>query len=137
VLLVDGDWQDSVRRAEGLLLSGWEVAIATSGEDALAAMDDFLPDAIITETHLNGALDGLALARRVKRDAGTQRISIIVLTDQSTGEGDECATILECGTRLAKPCDGSAVLAALESEVAIAGLLATRRARRSAAVMAS
>ncbi len=131
VLLVDADWQDSVSRAEGLLLGGWEVDIATSVEAATATIDRGTPDAIITSEHLSGPFDGRELARRLKRDASTQHLPILVLTDASDEDLDEKhAKILSCGTYLAKPCDVIAVVAALEGEIALAALLASRRARR-------
>jgi DNA-binding response OmpR family regulator len=111
VLLVDGDWQDSVARAEALVLGGWDVDIATSAENAFAVMDRALPDAIVTETRLDGVLDGREFARRVKSDALTRRVPVLILPDGLPGEG-------------------SALVSALEGEIAIAQLLARRRARR-------
>jgi hypothetical protein len=69
---------------------------------------------------------GYDLAHQVKADTATLHVPVVVLT---TAEGQSCPGRLRV---LELPCANADVLAAVREEVAIAALLARRRARRQA-----
>jgi len=85
ILVVDDEraLRDSLRRA--LALEGYEVELATDGQDALQriAADPVAPDAIVLDVLMPG-LDGLEVARRL-REAG-DRTPILMLTARAEVE---------------------------------------------------
>ena len=77
VLLVDDD--RAVREAleRALQLHGYEVALASDGDSALAAVETRTPDALVLDVMMPG-LDGLDVTRRLRRQGN--RIPILLLT---------------------------------------------------------
>jgi two-component system response regulator MprA len=77
VLVVDDERavRESLDRA--LRLSGYQVALATDGLDALRVVVDDEPDAMILDVAMPGP-DGLAVARRMRRDG--HDLPILMLT---------------------------------------------------------
>lgn len=77
VLVVDDERaiRESLDRA--LRLSGYDVALATDGLDALRAIVDDGPDAVVLDAGMPGP-DGLAVARRLRRDG--HDLPILMLT---------------------------------------------------------
>jgi len=59
--------------------NGYQVDVATSGEEALAKARGKLPDLIILNLMLPG-VDGIEVCRKLKSDVKTQRIPIVMLT---------------------------------------------------------
>src|SRR5215218_2947991 len=85
ILVVDDEraLRDSLRRA--LALEGYEVELATDGQDALRrlAADAVAPDAILLDVLMPG-LDGIEVARRLR--AGGDRTPILMLTARAEVE---------------------------------------------------
>lgn len=77
ILVVDDERavRDALDRA--LRLSGYEVALAEHGLDALAQVADAPPDAIVLDVTMPG-VDGLGVARRLRADG--DRTPILMLT---------------------------------------------------------
>jgi two-component system phosphate regulon response regulator PhoB len=61
---------------------GFEVEAASSGEDALAIIENFAPDCIVLDMMMPG-LDGLATLEQFRRRKNTQRTPVIMLTGVS------------------------------------------------------
>lgn len=59
--------------------AGYEVLIATSGEDALEAVADLVPDLILLDVMMPG-IDGFETCRRLKAAEATAQVPIIFLT---------------------------------------------------------
>lgn len=74
--------------------NGYKVFIAESGEKALEKALSILPDLIILDLMLPG-IDGLEVAKKLKADAATQSIPIIMLT--AKGEEADIVIGLEIG----------------------------------------
>ena len=72
-----------------LTKEGYEVACVGSGEEALKAVRRELPDLIVLDLMLP-SVDGLEVCRRLKADARTREVPIIMLTAKSE-EGDMIA----------------------------------------------
>lgn len=84
----------------GLYPREFEVATAGSAEEALAVMDRFRPDVLLTDIRLPG-LDGFELVRRAR---GTQRpMSVIVMTGTRSHDLDQKARELGITSVLFKP----------------------------------
>jgi two-component system phosphate regulon response regulator PhoB len=86
VLVVD-DEEDIVELVKyNLEKEGYTVVGVTTGENALAAAQQKLPDALVLDLMLPG-LDGLEVCRRLKADPKTRHIPVIMLTAKG-GEAD-------------------------------------------------
>lgn len=80
VLVVDDERavRESLDRA--LRLSGYEVALATDGLDALRAVVNDRPDAMVLDVAMPGP-DGLAVARRLRREGNDLPILMLTARD--------------------------------------------------------
>jgi PAS domain S-box-containing protein len=79
VLIVDDDSEISASLAETIESFGYEVRCAVDGGSALSLIDSFLPDVVITP-----GLKGSDLCERIKQDARTADIPVILIS----GPGD-------------------------------------------------
>ena len=68
-------------------LHGHHITLASSGEEALAALGGALPDMILLDWMLPG-MSGIELARRMRQDARLKNVPIIMLTAR-TEEADK------------------------------------------------
>jgi DNA-binding NtrC family response regulator len=59
--------------------AGYEVLIATSGEDALEVVADVIPDLILLDIMMPG-IDGFQTCRRLKKDEATAHVPVIFIT---------------------------------------------------------
>src|ERR1700688_5129973 len=77
VLVTDDDRavRESLERA--LQLHGYEVALASDGDTALAAVESRTPDALVLDVMMPG-LDGLDVTRRLRREGN--RVPVLLLT---------------------------------------------------------
>jgi two-component system, OmpR family, alkaline phosphatase synthesis response regulator PhoP len=94
VLVVD-DERDILELVKyNLDKEGYQVTVVATGEDALAAARTKMPDIVILDLMLPG-VDGLEVCRRLKSDAKTGSIPIIMLT--AKGSEADVVTGLELG----------------------------------------
>jgi DNA-binding response OmpR family regulator len=79
--LVVVDDGEKLLRAIGIILrqAGYEVATASSGEDALVLINEQVPDLIISDINMPG-INGIELARSLRSTASTSIIPIIFLS---------------------------------------------------------
>jgi two-component system phosphate regulon response regulator PhoB len=77
-----------------LAKEGYRVTLADCGEDALKVVRTELPDLILLDLMLPG-LDGLEVCRRLRRDARTQAVPVVMLT--AKGEEADIVAGLELG----------------------------------------
>ena len=68
-----------------------EVDEAANGADALAAVEAARPDAIVLDVRMPG-LSGLDVCRRLRADAATKGIGIVLLTGSEAGAREEAET---------------------------------------------
>jgi two-component system, OmpR family, alkaline phosphatase synthesis response regulator PhoP len=94
ILVVD-DEEDILELVRyNLVREGYTVVCAASGEEALKVADAEPVDLVILDLMLPG-IDGLEVARRLKRNAGTREIPIVMLT--AKGEEADVVAGLELG----------------------------------------
>jgi two-component system response regulator MprA len=81
VLIVDDDRavRDALRRA--LMLSGYDIAVAADGHEALDKVAETVPDAVLLDVGLPG-MDGLEVCRTLRR--GGNRVPVLMLTARET-----------------------------------------------------
>jgi CheY-like chemotaxis protein len=127
LLLVD---DDDGGLAETFAQRNWNIASVPSAEEALALLETRVPEVIVTEVSLRGMIDGVELTRYVKTDARTRHVPVVVLTAMPLAHVAGKAMMAGCSACLQKPCSENLALAAVNDAVAIARLLARRRAMR-------
>jgi two-component system phosphate regulon response regulator PhoB len=94
ILVVD-DEEDILELVRyNLAKDGYEVALAATGEEALAAMAAHPPDLLVLDLMLPG-LDGLEVCRRVRSDPRTAPVCIVMLT--AKGQEADIVAGLELG----------------------------------------
>lgn len=103
VLVVD-DFQDNREMfAEFLSLSGYRVAEASTGREALDQSFALLPDVILMDLSLP-EVDGWEATRMLKNDARTSHIPIVALTGHALADHSREAREAGCDAFLTKPC---------------------------------
>jgi CheY-like chemotaxis protein len=103
VLVVD-DYQDAREMyAEYLSFSGFRVAEAANGIEALEKAFELRPDVILMDLSLPG-LDGWAATRQLKTDDRTKDIPVVALTGHALAGASDGARQAGCDAFVTKPC---------------------------------
>lgn len=80
VLLVEGV-EDQATQLRGMLTDNdFEVQCVRSGEEALASLEEALPDLVVSDYHLPG-MSGGQMARQFRMNASTRSIPVLMLTE--------------------------------------------------------
>lgn len=79
VLLVDDSRLVRVKTGRLLSQHGFEVTEAADGLDAVRLLQDTIPELVITDVEMPG-LDGFALTQRLRADARTAHLPVIMIT---------------------------------------------------------
>jgi two-component system phosphate regulon response regulator PhoB len=87
VLIVEDDRSLADVVSYNLLREGYDVSIAYDGQDGLAKVQSRRPDVVILDLMLP-VIDGLEVCRRLRADAATRNIRILMLTAKAE-ESDE------------------------------------------------
>ena len=104
LILVVDDYQDAREMyAEYLQYSGFRVAEATNGNEAVAQARSLKPDLILMDLSLPG-MDGWEATRVLKADEGTKHIPIVALTGHALAGASEGARKAGCDSFVTKPC---------------------------------
>ena len=94
ILLVEDNEMNRDMLSRRLVRKGYEVVMATDGEQGVAMATSEKPDLILMDMSLP-QIDGWEATRRVKADAATKAIPVIALTAHAmSGEREKC---LEAG----------------------------------------
>ena len=104
LILVVDDYQDAREMyAEYLQFSGFRVAEARNGNEAVAQARSLKPDLILMDLSLPG-MDGWEATRVLKSDDETRRIPIVALTGHALAGASEGARKAGCDSFVTKPC---------------------------------
>jgi two-component system cell cycle response regulator DivK len=104
LILVVDDYQDAREMyAEYLQFSGFRVAEARNGSEAIAQAVALRPDLILMDLSLPG-MDGWEATRHLKRDERTRHIPIVALTGHALAGASEGARQAGCDSFVTKPC---------------------------------
>jgi two-component system, cell cycle response regulator DivK len=104
LILVVDDYQDAREMyAEYLQFSGFRVAEARNGNEAMEQAFALKPDLILMDLSLPG-MDGWEATRRLKADASTRHIPIVALTGHALAGASEGAKKAGCDSFVTKPC---------------------------------
>jgi two-component system, cell cycle response regulator DivK len=104
LILVVDDYQDAREMyAEYLQFSGFRVAEARNGNEAVEQAFALKPDLILMDLSLPG-MDGWEATRRLKSDDRTRHIPIVALTGHALAGASEGAKKAGCDSFVTKPC---------------------------------
>jgi CheY-like chemotaxis protein len=104
LILVVDDYQDAREMyAEYLQFSGFRVAEARNGNEAVEQAVALKPDLILMDLSLPG-MDGWEATRRLKADETTKHIPIVALTGHALAGASEGAKKAGCDSFVTKPC---------------------------------
>ena len=111
VLVVD-DYADAREMyAEYFQFSGFRVAEARNGVEALQKAAELLPDVILMDLSLP-VMDGWEATRQLKGDARTRAIPVVALTGHALlGHSEQGALNAGCDAFVTKPCLPDALVA--------------------------
>ena len=104
LILVVDDYQDAREMyAEYLQFSGFRVAEARNGNEALEQAFALKPDLILMDLSLPG-MDGWEATRVLKADERTKNIPVVALTGHALAGASEGAKQAGCDSFVTKPC---------------------------------
>ena len=110
LILVVDDYQDAREMyAEYLQFSGFRVAEAKNGNEAVEQAFALKPDLILMDLSLPG-IDGWEATRRLKSDDRTSHIPVVALTAHDGAPELERATLAGCDWFVPKPCPPDALI---------------------------
>lgn len=95
LLLVEDE--EAIARMYALRLrqDGWEVKVATSGEDAIATALKAPPDVVLLDMMLPG-IDGIGVLQRLRENGPTATVPVLVLSN-SPGAGGKLDEAMRLG----------------------------------------
>lgn len=118
VLVVD-DYQDAREMyAEYLEYSGFRVAEAKNGAEAIEKALALLPDVILMDLSLP-VMDGWEATRRLKGDDRTRHIPVVALTGHALTGHAEGAKSAGCDAFVTKPCLPDALVVEVKRMLAV------------------
>src|SRR5713226_5311453 len=102
ILVVDDE--PMIRRVvgRGLTAAGCTVSYAADGEEALARLGEALPDLVISDVTMP-RMDGFELVRRIRSQAATRAVPVILLTGRDDTEDLVAGMGLGADDYLVKP----------------------------------
>jgi CheY-like chemotaxis protein len=112
VLIVDDVQDNRTIYVLYLKFSGFRIAEADNGQEALHQAERLLPDVIVMDLSLP-VMDGWEATRRLKRDPRTKAIPVIVLTGHALPEHARAAREAGCDLVITKPCLPDQLLGAI------------------------
>ena len=114
LVLVVEDYQDAREMyAAYLQFSGYRVAEATNGIEALEQANELMPDIILMDLALP-KMDGWEATRRLKMSDKTRHIPIVALTGHALAGHAEGARQAGCDSFVTKPCLPDALVAEIK-----------------------
>ena len=118
LVLVVEDYQDAREMyAAYLQFSGYRVAEATNGLEAIDRANELMPDIILMDLALP-KMDGWEATRRLKLQESTRHIPIVALTGHALAGHAEGARQAGCDAFVTKPCLPDALVAEIKRMLA-------------------
>ncbi|HEU4454467.1 MAG TPA: response regulator [Longimicrobium sp.] len=117
VLVVEDS--DPIRAAFTILLeeSGYDVAAAGTGADAVRMATEQTPDLVLLDLGLPDT-SGLDVALRIKADPRSAKIPVVALTGRDADADRDALLAAGCAAYLVKPVDTQALLRSLPGYIA-------------------
>ena len=131
LILVVDDYQDAREMyAEYLQFSGFRVAEARNGNEAVAQAFSLRPDLILMDLSLPG-MDGWEATRVLKADERTKHIPVVALTGHALAGASEGARKAGCDSFVTKPCLPEDLVREIRKILSPPGSSSMKKVRRS------
>ena len=114
ILVVDDNEDNRYTLTRRLQRKGYDVIIATTGEEGLVLAHDEAPTLVLMDLSLPG-LDGWEVTRRLKTGSKTRGIPVIALSAHAMAEDREKALAAGCDDYDTKPVDLARLLRKIEA----------------------
>ena len=130
ILLIEPDDDSRDMYAEFLWQQNFTCVTAITTDDALACSS--LADAIVTGIRVEGSFDGIELVRRLRLNAATKQLPIVVLSACAFEPDQRRAFDAGCDVFLPKPCLPEHLVSELQQLLARRAMVNSPSARVSA-----
>jgi DNA-binding response OmpR family regulator len=117
ILIVDDEWMNRELLNAYLKIGGYRVGEANSGEKALEMIAEEAPALVMLDVHLSG-ISGFEVCRRLKDDATTRAIPILMVTALDSPEDQQEAAAAGADGFVAKPFEMQTLLERIRSTLA-------------------
>jgi CheY-like chemotaxis protein len=117
ILIVDDEWMNRELLNAYLKIGGYRVGEANSGEKALEMIAEEAPALVMLDVHLSG-ISGFEVCRRLKDDATTRAIPILMVTALDSPEDQQQAAAAGADGFVAKPFEMQTLLERIRSTLA-------------------
>jgi DNA-binding response OmpR family regulator len=117
ILIVDDEWMNRELLNAYLKIGGYRVGEANSGEKALEMIAEEAPALVMLDVHLSG-ISGFEVCHRLKDDATTRAIPILMVTALDSPEDQQQAAAAGADGFVAKPFEMETLLARIRSALA-------------------
>ncbi len=114
ILVVDDEWMNRELLEAYLVMGGYRVGLANSGEKALHMAQAEPPALVLLDVRLSN-MDGFEVCRHLKNDARTCRMPVLMLTAFRSDDDQQRALDAGADGFIAKPFDSAALLARVRS----------------------
>jgi DNA-binding response OmpR family regulator len=114
ILVVDDEWMNRELLETYLKMDGYRVGLANSGEKALEMAFTEPPALVMLDIRLPG-MDGFEVCRRLRRDARTRSVPVLLVTAFDSEEDKQQANEAGANGFVAKPFDTQVLLAQVRS----------------------
>ena len=123
VLVADDD--PHIRRLLEYTLKnrGYKVLTANDGEEALDVYRETAPDIVLLDLNLPGQYDGFDVCTRLRSDAGTRNVPVVIISAMDDDESRSRATAAGATAYYTKPFSPIALLKEIDR---LKSLIATR-----------
>lgn len=86
ILIVEDDSFLQGMEVTELKKSGFDIAIATNGKDALKVLETNIPDCVLLDMMLPGEVDGMGVLTEMKNNPKLKTIPVIMFSNMSDAE---------------------------------------------------
>jgi DNA-binding NarL/FixJ family response regulator len=114
ILVVDDDLGTRLSISDYLELSGYSVITANDGQEALAMVEEYHPDLIVTDIVMP-RMNGYELVRRVRQQPGFRLLPVILLTARTKTQERILGYQSGCDLYLPKPFELEELAAAIRN----------------------
>ena len=117
VLIIEDEKLIIVSTQMVLEAAGFRVESATNGEDGIAKAKSLAPDLVLLDIMMPG-IDGWGTLTRLKRDAATSNIPVIIFTAREHARGHQKSAEMGAADYFRKPFEPDELIELVEKHVA-------------------
>lgn len=116
IFVVDDNFNDAQTVELALIAEGFNVKAILDALMAMPLILEFMPDLVVCDS-IMPKIDGFGILRRLREDARTARIPVIMLTSQESGEDEKKAVDSDCIDIIPKPLRQKRIIARVKRAI--------------------